>query len=165
MEFLPPSSPVLGLLLAALAGAALLLWWLSRPRRMPFRRRDSLLTPGERRFYAVLVKAAPADVAILPKVRVLDALEVLPKAWGRYGRPASGLHFDFLLADDALRPLAAVELDDRSHQRPDAQRRDAFKDGACHGAGLPLLRVPVVRHYDVAALRRQLREALAEGES
>ena len=54
----------------------------------------------------------------------------------------------FLLCDPvSLQPLVALELDDKSHQRKDRQKRDAFVDGVFKAAGIALVHIPVRRAY------------------
>ena len=70
-------------------------------------------------------------------------------------------HVDFLLCDPkTLRPLAGIELDDKSHQRPDRQARDEFVAGVFAAARLPLVRVPVEHAYSASDLRRLLQRYL-----
>ena len=50
-------------------------------------------------------------------------------------------HVDFVLcASDTIRVIAAIELDDASHDRPDRVSRDDFLDAAFDAAQLPLIR-------------------------
>ena len=66
-------------------------------------------------------------------------------------------HIDFVLCDpQTMAPVAAVELDDKSHQSASAQKRDADKNKACHDAGLPLLRFPARKSYDPNAIAAEL---------
>jgi hypothetical protein len=156
-------------LLAVVAGVVLLflLWLLTRPRRppaMPFTRRQSLTTVGELRFYKVLLRAAPDSLAVFVKVRLLDVLAVADNAWQPYGAAAAYLHVDFVLADAVTaEPRLVIELDGRSHTRPDARRRDALKDVALAAAGLPLLRVAAAARYDTGKLSGIIAHALASG--
>ena|SRR5208283_449256 len=57
---------------------------------------------------------------------------------------------DFVLALD---PVAAIEVDDRSHFLPERLGRDAFVNAVFAEIGLPLLRVMAQRTYSVAELR------------
>ncbi len=52
--------------------------------------------------------------------------------------------------------VLAIELDDRSHQRPDRVERDRFLNQALSAAGLPLLRVAVAEHYDADQLQAEV---------
>lgn len=66
----------------------------------------------------------------------------------------SAKHVDFVVcARDSLRIVAAVELDDRSHDAPHRQRRDAFLERAFAVADVRLARVSVRAGYEVAAVR------------
>ena len=94
------------------------------------------------------------------KVRLLDVVNVPDKAWREYGAPASGMHLDFVLADAATTKVRlVVELDDKSHQRPEARERDRFKDNALAAAGVPILRVKVGQ-YNAGELRARIAAAV-----
>ena len=118
----------------------------------PYRATPSLLTPAEERFYRCLRRAVGPQTVICIKPRLADVL--LPTDGNVHAfRRVSQKHVDFLLCHPStLRPLVAVELDDRSHNWPDRERRDRFVDSAFAGAGLPLLHVPVQTEYDAAQL-------------
>lgn len=62
-------------------------------------------------------------------------------------------HVDFVVvrASD-FGVVAAVELDDSSHQRAKAKERDAFKNGALEAAGVRVVRVKWGRGYDLEAV-------------
>lgn len=80
-----------------------------------------------------------------------------PSRYRIYTNKIDRKHVDFLLCDPAtMRPLVGIELDDKSHQRPDRQERDAFVDQAFQAAGLALLHVPAKRAYVVTELAAQL---------
>ncbi|EOF5426061.1 DUF2726 domain-containing protein, partial [Salmonella enterica] len=49
-------------------------------------------------------------------------------------------HCDVVITDRTGRIVAAVELDDRSHQAPKRQRRDLLLEEVLKQAGIPLLR-------------------------
>lgn len=75
-------------------------------------------------------------------------------------------HVDFLLCDPKiLRPLAGIELDDKSHQRGDRQARDEFVEHVFQAANLPLIRIPVRNSYSVTELGKLLQPYLQIAES
>jgi hypothetical protein len=166
MEQLPLPALILaaaGVLLLLLLALWLLLARAGPKHRLPYSKRGPLLTAGELRFYRALLPAVPSGLAVFLKVRLLDLVSVPDRHWHRYGAPASGMHVDFVLADPAsAEPRLVIELDDRSHQRPEARKRDAFKNAALGSAGIPLLRVSVASRYDMADLRGTVRKALVE---
>ena len=48
--------------------------------------------------------------------------------------------------------VAALELDDSSHQRAKVKERDGFVDGALEAAGVRVVRVKWGRGYDLEAV-------------
>lgn len=130
--------------------------------RLPFTRRDALLSPAELRFYRVLMGAAPPGLAVFAKVRLMDVVQVPGDAWRQYGAPGSGMHLDFLIVDAATTaPRLVIELDDKSHWQAEARTRDAFKDAALASAGVPILRVTAAGRYHVGELRTRVMRTLA----
>lgn len=137
------------------------------PRRRPeltrnevanYRPRGSLFTDAEARFLHALDDAVGDDHRVFAKVRVADLLTVGRvednAAWQRAFNQISAKHVDFVVcARESLLIVAAVELDDRSHDAPDRQRRDAFLERAFAIAGVRLVRVPVRAGYAIAELR------------
>ena len=112
--------------------------------------RDDFLSPAEASFFHVLRVAVAEEYLIFPKVRLAD-LVFPPRQEGQHGawQRINRKHIDFVLcAPRTLRPLVALELDDRSHRRPDRLERDAFVDRVFADAGLPLVHVPARRSYD-----------------
>ncbi len=153
--YLPPLVAVLTVLIIA--------WTILRTRRasLPYTKRPSLLTAGELRFYRVLLQAVRPSIAVFVKVRLMDVVAVPDHAWREYGAPGSGMHLDFVLADPVTLEVGLViELDDKSHQGIEAQKRDALKDAALKAAGVPLLRVRAVGRYDVGDLKARIAATL-----
>src|ERR1700677_1570829 len=61
---------------------------------------------------------------------------------------------DFVICDVlTLDPVAAIEVDDKSHLLPQRQQRDAFVNAVFLEIGLPLMRVKARRTYSVDELR------------
>jgi very-short-patch-repair endonuclease len=112
-----------------------------------------ICSAGEMAFLDVLESVVPQGLRVLCKVRVADAIDT----FGADFRTVSQKHFDFLICDaELLRPLLAIELDDRSHLTATQQARDAVKDAVCAQAGLTMLRVPAQAAYDRQVLARQI---------
>ena len=89
---------------------------------------------------------------VFPKVRLADLLPIEGSgiADDLY-QFALKAHFDFVVTDDELLPLFAVEFDGPEHDALEQQRRDSFKNGLAERFALPLLRVRsahVFRTYD-----------------
>ncbi len=147
-----------------MAGAAALRDRLAGRQRLPYRRRDGLLTAAERAFYGALCRAVEADWQVFAQVRVADLLTVPKETRNRqsFVSRITSKHVDFVLCDrQTLSPVAALELDDSSHQLANRRQRDIFLDAAFEAAGLPLLRVPVRGSYDAAELHDLIHGHLA----
>lgn len=129
------------------------------PATLPFRLRDDFLSNAEVSFFLVLRTVVGQQMVICPKVNLADLFFV---ATGdhRMNRALTNRvdrkHVDFLLCDlKTARPLLGIELDDKSHSRPERRTRDELVEGIFAAAGLPLVRIPVKSGYapgDVAAL-------------
>ncbi len=132
--------------------------------RRPYRLREDFLTAAERNFYLVLHDAVQGTAFICPKVSLGDLFYAQTgdhRENRLYLNRIDRKHVDFLLCDPrTVRPLAGIELDDRSHRQPDRQDRDILVQEVFDAAHLPLIRVPVGSAYSCVELRERLwREA------
>jgi predicted RNA-binding Zn-ribbon protein involved in translation (DUF1610 family) len=118
-------------------------------------------------FYHVLKTAVGEHAVICPKVGIAEVLFVAqPNVNQAYRAKIVQKHFDFVLCvPQTMRPLAAIELDDSSHTRPDRQVRDEFVQAACDAAQLPLVRFPVRHTYNTHEIAEQLAGYLNNGQT
>ncbi len=130
------------------------------PTAFPYRLRDDFLSAAELSFCQVLRTVVGSRMQICPKVGLGDLFfaETGDRQKNRaFANRIDRKHVDFVLCEpQTLRPLVAVELDDRSHEREDRQQRDAFVEGVFAAAGLPLVRVPVRSGYPPWELEAKL---------
>ncbi len=132
--------------------------------RRPAYRRGRFLTPNEKRFLCVLDEAVGGGYRVFAQVRLAELVDVDLSATSAKRRAAMnkvfGKSIDFVICDSAsLEPIAAIELDDRTHALPHRRERDIFVDAVFGEIGIPLLRARARRAYTVAALQTLLREA------
>jgi len=116
---------------------------------LPYRSKY-ILSNNEYRFYTALKPLMDSKAYLIcPKVGLKDIFDVTAKGRDRakYWAHISQKHVDFLICDDKLHPLFAIELDDKSHQKADAKERDAFKNALFASAKLPLYRIPSSASY------------------
>jgi hypothetical protein len=110
----------------------------------PFHVRKPMTSP-EQVLYFRLLQALPAHI-VLAQVQLSRFLGVTK---GQPSRPwlnrIDRLSVDFLVLDKDASVVAAIELDDKSHERPDRREADSRKDRALAAAGVPLLRWNVAR--------------------
>jgi very-short-patch-repair endonuclease len=103
-----------------------------------------LMTAPERELYRRLQQALP-DYLIFSQVQLSRLIDVAPdaekQAWlNRINR----MSVDFVVcANDGAKILAAIELDDSSHNLPERIKADSKKDKALKSAGIPMIRWPV----------------------
>ena len=109
---------ILVAVLAALIILALLRVLVTRRRRLPYRRRDHLLTAAELSFYGVLSRVVEGRFQVAWKVRMADVLWV-PGGTADRQRHLNRIlakHLDFVLCHPgSSAPVLAIELDDSSH--------------------------------------------------
>ena len=130
------------------------------PTSLPFKLRDDFLSAAELSFYQVLRSVTGDRARILAKVNLADLFFVATGDHRQNRAIANRIdrkHVDFLLCDpQTMRPQAGIELDDRSHDRPERQSRDALVAEVFTNAGLPLIRFPVKTGYALAEIEQAL---------
>ena len=123
--------------------------------RWPFSLRRPLSEPEQVLYYR-LCHALP-DHLVLAQVGLSRFLTVKkghdPRSWhNRINR----MCVDFLVCNKDASVIAAIELDDASHQRPDRVSADEKKERALDAAGVRLLRWSVDAMPDEAAIHAAL---------
>lgn len=123
-------------------------------RSLPYRRRGPLLSRGEVAFYRVLRKAVGSQYHVAFKARLADLVTCSERAWDEgFGHMIARHHVDFVLCDfRTTEVVAAIELDDRSHAKPNRRRRDEFLDNSLSAAGIPLIRFPASAWYNAPSI-------------
>jgi hypothetical protein len=134
----------------------------------PCERQAALFTPAERSFLGVLEQAVGNEFRIFAKVRLADLISVrkgLSKSdWQKAVNRISAKHIDFVLcAKDNLAAVCAIELDDRSHEKTNRQKRDQNIADMLNAASLPLVRVKAQAAYAVQGVRNEVDRALGRG--
>jgi len=136
--------------------------------RLPYKKKEYLLTKAENSFFQVLRSAVGQEYEIFAKVRLADLL-YLPKGSDNAQTHRNKIfqkHVDFVLCDPVkVSPLLAIELDDSSHQKASRQERDSFVDEAFRAAELPLLRIVASRAYSPKELSGRVREYMSGQEA
>lgn len=124
-------------------------------RRYPYKAKP-LLTRREYQFYRLLRQEADRHgLLICPKVGLKDLMAVSAgRSYMRYFRLIAQKHVDFVVCDQNLNILFAVELDDSSHDTKNARKRDHFKNRAFRAAQIPLKRI---RDFDVKSVQALFR--------
>lgn len=106
-------------------------------------RKDFILTQSEREFFEVLLASVENKYHVFPQVH-LDVIlnhKVRGQNWFGAFRHIDEKSVDFVICDKVyIKPLLAIELDDKSHEREDRIERDEEVERILNEAGMPLLR-------------------------
>lgn len=128
-----------------------------RPKRLggawPLEVRKSVLSQPEQVLYRRLVQALPQNLifAQVQLSRFLDVQRRVPRQ-GWFNR-ISQLSADFLILNPDTSVVAAIELDEASHNSPVRRDADARKTHALQSAGVKLIRWHVKSLPDEASIR------------
>ena len=155
---------LVALVLIALATFAALTKKQPKDSSLSYQSKEVLFTQAERSFLGVLEQALDGRrYRVLGKVRLGDMV-----------KPAKGLsksnrttalnkinqkHVDFVICTtDDLALVAAIELDDQSHERNDRAERDQFVDRVLRDAKIPIAHFSAKRGYAIHEVRTKLLE-------
>lgn len=119
----------------------------------------TLLTPPEQVLYHRLVKALP-DVIVLAQVQLSRVLGV-KRGFNvvEWNNRINRMSLDFVICRKDGAVLAAVELDDRSHEKASRVAADAKKERALAAAGIRLIRWQASALPDEATIRQALTQS------
>ncbi len=119
----------------------------------PFEARRLLSAPEQTLFHRL--RAALPDRVVLAQVQVSRVLRVKAGAGSTAWRNRiDRLSYDFVVCAPDFSVLAAIELDDASHARPERADADRRKERASAAAGVRLIRWPVSPLPDEATIRQ-----------
>jgi hypothetical protein len=114
-----------------------------------------LLTQPEQVLYHRLVKSLPNHV-VLAQVQVSRVLGIKKGfRFHEWNNRINRLSYDFVICDKAATVIAAIELDDKSHESARRIETDAKKDKATTDAGLRLVRWNVKALPDELTIQRE----------
>lgn len=102
------------------------------------------MTQSERKFFEVLLVSVENQYHVFPQVHldvILNNKVRNGQNWFGAFRHINEKSVDFVICDKAyIKPLLAIELDDRTHEREDRKERDGEVERILSEAGMPLLR-------------------------
>src|SRR5699024_2325282 len=116
----------------------------------------NLMTPTEEGFYQVLKEALP-EYTVFGQVGLSRLIDVKKgHDYQQWFNRISRMSVDYVLVDEKLRTVAAIELDDTSHNTKQAKERDARKNKALAAAKIKLIRWHVRKMPDANEIRKAL---------
>ncbi|WP_291366582.1 DUF2726 domain-containing protein [Acetobacter sp. UBA5411] len=136
--------------LLALGGVGVFMLHASKPARkdpsdpIDCLSRDRLLTEWERRSLQIIKRQLRTGYHVCPQVRLADLVQVSAPDRKTYFQAATQVQrksIDFVVVSEETGEAAfAIELDDKTHDRPDRRRRDICVNAVFKQIGIPLLR-------------------------
>ncbi len=135
----------------------------SKPR-YHYTRKQFFLTRPEHECYDMLVAAVGETYYVFAQVHLSAILDnkVKGQSWRAAFAHINGKSVDFLLCDKAyISPKLAIELDDRTHERPDRKERDREVERILGNADIPLLRLKNTEALNAAELAQQIADAVS----
>ena len=128
-----------------------------------YNRKNFFLTRAEHECYDALIEAVGQEYRIFAQVHLPTLVDhtIRGQDWRAALAHINRKSVDFVLCDKAyLSPKLAIELDDKSHERPDRQERDREVERILREAGVPLLRIENRGSFDPSELAQQIKETL-----
>ena len=133
-------------------------------KKYQYKKKSFFMTRAEHEFYDVLAKAVGNDYLIFAQVHLPTLLDnkVVGQNWRGAFKHISEKSVDFVLCDKAyISPKLAIELDDKTHERPDRQDRDHEVERILQGSELPLLRIENHGRFDPAELSQKIKDSIS----
>jgi hypothetical protein len=132
-----------------------------KSKDFPYEKEPSLFTATESAFLAALDQAGGRQVRIIGKVRLADVVNVRSGLDNSARQTALNKilkkHLDFVACDPKTMAVQfVIELDDKSHRRPDRQERDQFLDQVMQTVGIPIYHFPAQRSYSPEEIKAML---------
>ena len=131
---------------------------------LKYRPVKSLFTPTEQKFLSVLESIAGDELKVFGKIRISDIITPdvnkfeKGSGWHWLFSQISQKHVDFVITDNKLNLICAVELNDPSHEREDRKKRDRFVTNAFESANIPLIMINTQNQY----LEQHIADTIAE---
>ena len=126
-----------------------------------YRKRNFFLTKAEHEFYDTLLSAVGNEYLIFAQVHLSSLLDskVVGQNWRGAFRHIDEKSVDFVLCDKVyISPKLVIELDDKTHERPERKERDIEVERILKDAGLPLLRLGNHGRFNVNELAEELKK-------
>lgn len=128
-----------------------------------YKARNYLISRAEHKFFDVLIESIGDRYYVFPQVHLPTFLDhkIVGQNWKGAFRHIDEKSVDFVLCDKAyIKPLLAIELDDKTHERDDRKKRDIEVENILKEAGLPLLRFENHGSFDKAKITQCIFEIL-----
>lgn len=103
-----------------------------------------ILTYREKIFYRHLQQKVRSEFIIVPQAVISSFISCKYK---KYRTKIDKKTVDFLIVNYEFEPVVAIELDDKSHLRPDRIERDRFVNQLMYDTNIKIARIEVGKSY------------------
>jgi len=107
-----------------------------------YKRKYFLISRPEHEFFDILVEVMGNKYYVFPQIHLSNILDnkIVGQNWKGAFRHIDEKSVDYVICDKAyIKPLLAIELDDRTHEKEDRKERDAEVKRILDQVGLPFL--------------------------
>lgn len=128
-----------------------------------YTKKDWFMSRAEHEFYNALVQAVGNEYVIFSQVHLPTLLDhkIKGQNWQGAFSHINRKSVDFVLCDrNYIAPKLVIELDDKTHERPDRIERDVEVEQILKEAGLPLWRIENHGSFDPVVLAEKIRASL-----
>lgn len=130
----------------------------SSPDMYLYNAKYRLISKSEQAYAAVILTALPANYHLFPQVNLASFIVRTDNV------PFQNELFrnvDFLVTDDAYKPLLIIEINDQTHLNQERKERDEKVKNICEEAGIPIIKFWTTYGINEAYIRKKLEETLA----
>lgn len=128
-----------------------------------YKKKDFLMSRAEHEFFDILVEVVGNQYYVFPQIHLSTILDnkVVGQNWRGAFRHIDEKSVDFVICDKAyIKPILAIELDDRTHEREDRKGRDGEVERILNESGLSLLRFGNNGSFNTEEIKRSILEKL-----
>ncbi len=136
-----------------------------KKRQYKYQKKDYLLSRAEHQFFDVLVDALGDHYYVFPQIHLITLLDhkINGQNWRGAFRHIDEKSVDFVICDKSyIKPLVAIELDDKSHGTENRIERDEEVKRILQDAGVPLLRFENHGSFDKEEIKNRIINALGK---
>jgi hypothetical protein len=129
----------------------------SQKNEYEYHKKDSLITRPEHEVFDILVEIFGDAYYVFPQVH-LSSFLFTERGQGKGAfSHINQKSVDYLICDKAyIKPLIAIELDDRSHQEEERKIRDENVEQVLQQVNLPLVRIENHGSFDKQKIKEQI---------
>ena len=128
-----------------------------------YKKKDFLMSRAEHEFFNILVEVIGNQYYVFPQIHLSTILDnkIVGQNWRGAFRHIDEKSVDFVICDKAyIKPILAIELDDKTHEREDRKGRDGEVERILNESGLVLLRFGNNGSFNKEEIKRLILEKL-----